>query len=288
MSKRTIYKRKKNGKTDYKKRLKLLKSRKPRLVIRKSLTQITAQVIQYQDEGDKVLVSAHSSELKALDTNLIIDTVKLMEKELNKELSVNVYLQKNIPIGAGLGGGSSNAATTLKAINQLYKLNLNYESLSSYALQLGSDVPYFLNPIPSYATSRGELLTGFQLFLGYPILLVNPGIHISTKWAFEKITPVKNKSLFKTFVEKSKIEIETMKDFVTNDFEEIVFKEYPEIENIKDKLYEYGAEFALMTGTGSTVFGIFRNLQKVRKAEEIFSQINYTYLNNPFETGIIT
>jgi 4-diphosphocytidyl-2C-methyl-D-erythritol kinase len=79
-----------------------------------------------------------------------------------------------------------------------------------------------------------------------------------------------------------------MKDYITNDFEEIVFKEHPEVGNIKDKLYEYGAEFALMTGTGSTVFGIFRNLQKARKAEEIFSQSNYTYLNNPFETGIIT
>lgn len=233
-------------------------------------------------------LDTNSSEINNLDSNLVIDTIKLMENELKRELRVNVYLQKNIPIGAGLGGGSSNAATTLKAINLLYNLNLDYKALSSFALQLGSDVPYFLTPVPSYASSRGELLTRIQLSLGYPILLVNPGIHISTKWAFEKILPDKNKSSLKTFIEKSKIDIETLKDYVTNDFEEIVFSDYPDIANIKNKLYEYGAEFALMTGTGSTVFGIFRNLQKARKAEEIFSQSNYTYLNNPFETGIIT
>ncbi len=147
-------------------------------------------------------LDTNSSEINNLDSNLVIDTIKLMENELKRELRVNVYLQKNIPIGAGLGGGSSNAATTLKAINLLYNLNLDYKALSSFALQLGSDVPYFLTPVPSYASSRGELLTRIQLSLGYPILLVNPGIHISTKWAFEKILPDKNKSSLKTFIEE--------------------------------------------------------------------------------------
>ncbi len=243
--------------------------------------------MSFEQSNSTKLVS-NSSEINNLDSNLVIDTIKLMENELKRELHVNVNLQKNIPIGAGLGGGSSNAATTLKAINQLYNLNLDYKALSSFALQLGSDVPYFLTPFPSYATSRGELLTRIQLSFGYPILLVNPGIHISTKWAFEKIIPGKNISSLKTFIDKLKIDIKSMKDYVTNDFEEIVFRKYPELKIIKNKLYEYGAEFALMTGTGSTVFGIFRNLQKARKAEEIFSQSNYTYLNNPFETGIIT
>jgi len=240
------------------------------------------------EKSNSTKFDTNSSEINDLDSNLVIDTLKLLEKKLKIKLSVDVYLQKIIPIGAGLGGGSSNAASTLKAINQLYNLNLGYELLSSFALQLGSDVPYFLSPIPSYAVSRGELLKKIKLSFGYPILLVNPGIHISTKWAFDKVIPGKSKSSLKTFLEKSKIDIENMKHYITNDFEEIVFNEYPSVGNIKNKLYEYGAEFALMTGTGSTVFGIFRNLQKARKAEEIFSQSNYTYLNNPFETGIIT
>ena len=240
------------------------------------------------EKSNSTKLDTNSLEINDLNSNLIIDTIKLIENELKRDLHVNVYLIKNIPIGAGLGGGSSNAATTLKAINQLYDLNLSYESLSSFALQLGSDVPYFLSPVPSYAYSRGESLIKIQLSLGYPILLVNPGIHISTKWAFDKIIPEKSKSSLKTFLEKSKIDLETMREYVTNDFEEIVFKKHPEVRSIKDKLYEYGAEFALMTGTGSTVFGIFRNLQKARKAEEIFSQSNFTYLNNPFETGTIT
>jgi 4-diphosphocytidyl-2-C-methyl-D-erythritol kinase len=248
---------------------------------------ILSDIISFE-KSNSTRLDTNSSELRDLDSNLVIDTIKLMEIELKRDLHVNAYLQKNIPIGAGLGGGSSNSATTLKAINKLYNLNLDYETLSSFALQLGSDVPYFLTPVPSYAASRGELLTKIQLSLGYPILLVNPGINISTKWAFDKIIPGKNKLSLKTFVKKSKIDLEVMKENVTNDFEEIVFRMHPEVEIIKIKLYKYGAEFALMTGTGSTVFGIFRNLQKARKAEEIFSQSNYTYLNNPFETGIIT
>jgi 4-diphosphocytidyl-2-C-methyl-D-erythritol kinase len=157
---------------------------------------LLSDIISFE-KSNSTKFDTNSSEINDLDSNLVIDTIQLLQKELNKDLSVNIYLQKNIPIGAGLGGGSSNAATTLKAINQLYNLNLNYELLFSFALQLGSDVPYFLSPVPSYAASRGELLTGIQLSLGYPILLVNPGIHISTKWAFNKIIPGKNKLILK-------------------------------------------------------------------------------------------
>ena len=145
---------------------------------------LLSDILSFEKSNSTNLVT-NSSEINALDSNLVTDAIKVMEDKLMKDLSVNVSLQKNIPVGAGLGGGSSNAAATLKAINQLFNLNLSYEILFSIALQLGSDVSYFLNPVPSYASSRGEMLTRIQLSLSYPILLVNPGIHVSTKWAFD-------------------------------------------------------------------------------------------------------
>lgn len=239
-------------------------------------------------KSTSLMFKTNSEEIEKLKSNLVVHTIKLLEEELKDDFSVEVNLEKNIPIGAGLGGGSSNAAATLKALNKLFSLNLSYSKLSELALKLGSDVPYFLTPIPSLGVSRGEKLTKIDLSFSYPILIVNPGIQISTKWAFSKVIPKANKHPLKKFIENEKFEIEKMKSIIKNDFEKIVFKKFPLIKKIKVELYNYGAEFALMTGTGSTVYGIFKNLQKARKAEEIFSRSFFTYLNNPFEMSEIT
>lgn len=122
----------------------------------------------------------------------------------------------------------------------------------------------------------------------YPILIVNPGIKIDTAWAFKKIKPSKPiKNLRDIFLEGS-IDLNNMKEYVKNDFEEIVFREYLQVKEIKEGLYKQGAQFALMSGTGSTVYGIFSNLQKAYWAEEHFKQNYFTYLNNPFTKGSIT
>ena len=238
-------------------------------------------------KSDKLELTSNSKTLKELDENLILKAIWLLKREISIEIKVKIFLEKLIPIGAGLGGGSSNTAATLKAINKLFKLNLSYEKLSDLALKLGSDVPFFLNAIPSYAESRGEKLIPLNLEIQYPILVVNPGINISTRWAFERIVPSKPNYKLSHLL-SSNLDFSEIRDQLKNDFEPIVFKEYPSIQKIKNDLYNKGAIFAIMSGTGSTVYGIFSNLQKALWAQDYFNQSYFTYLNNPFNVGSIT
>ena len=231
--------------------------------------------------------STNSVDLNKQD-NLILKAKNLIEEKLNKKFTTEITLEKIIPIGGGLGGGSSNAATTLIALNKLFNLNIGFTQLSEIALQLGSDVPFFLNPVPVFAESRGEKMLPLNISINYPIIIVNPGINISTGFAFSKIYPVVPVVKLSAVFSRSSIDLKLMREKVKNDFEEIIFKEYPLVGQIKFKLYELGAEFALMTGSGSSVFGIFNNLQKASFAEDYFKQKYFTYLNNPFQTGSIT
>ncbi|HED37342.1 MAG TPA: 4-(cytidine 5'-diphospho)-2-C-methyl-D-erythritol kinase [Ignavibacteria bacterium] len=206
--------------------------------------------------------------LRNTENNLIINAIKELEKEFGKIFNLEIKLKKNIPIGAGLGSGSSNAAATLKALNELYNLNLNTKDLIKFASTIGSDVSFFINPLPSLAFSRGEILKVIDFKIDYPILLVNPGIHISTKWAYENIIPHKPKFDLATLSGKLSFDFEKLQEFVKNDFEVPVFKKYPEIKQIKKQLYAGGALFSLMSGSGSTVFGIFSDrkiAEKIRK-----------------------
>ena len=176
----------------------------------------------------------------------------------------------------------------MKTVNKIFDLGLTFQELSLLALKLGSDVPFFLNPVPSYADSRGENLHPLNMELPYPILIVNPGIKIDTAWAFKKIKPVQPSKSLQEFLKKDLSDLDYLKKFVTNDFEEIVFKEFPQIRDIKESLYSQGAQFALMSGTGSTVYGIFSNLQKAYWAEDFFKRKYFTFLHNPFNKGSIT
>ena len=239
-------------------------------------------------KSETLILQTDSEFLNTLNDNIILNAIKLLEKQTNKTICVNIQVEKIIPIGGGLGGGSSNAATTLKTVNKMFDLGLSYQELSKLALELGSDVPYFLNPIPSYAESRGELLYPLNIEFPYPILVVNPRIKIDTVWAFKKIKPSYPIKNLRDSLQDGLIDFDNLKKYIKNDFEEIVFKEYPELKQIKEKLYDQGAEFALMSGTGSTVYGIFSNLQKAMWAEEYFKQNYFTFLNNPFTKGSIT
>ncbi len=240
------------------------------------------------EKADDTTLESNSNEINSLKTNLIFTALEYLESIVDRKLNVKIYLEKNIPIGAGLGGGSSNAAAILKALNQLFELNLNFDKLLETALKLGSDVPFFLEPFPCFASSRGEIRKNIQLSLSQPILIVNPGIHISTKWAFQNLELTSHKKSLKELCDHSCVTIENIKDYATNDFEIIVFKKYPEIKLIKDKLDASGAEFVSMTGTGSTVYGVFSNLQKARWVKEDFDRSYFTYINFPVNQGSIT
>jgi 4-diphosphocytidyl-2-C-methyl-D-erythritol kinase len=168
--------------------------------------------------------------------------------------AVRIYLHKIIPMGAGLGGGSSDATSTLKLLNQLFKLGLTNDALKEKALMLGSDCPLFVEECPQYAEGRGELLRAIDLNLkGKHLLLVYPRIHISTAEAFANVLPREQASC-EVWIEK---DLSTWKKKMVNDFEHSVFPNHPELKNIKEKLYSIGADYAAMSGSGSTLFGVF-------------------------------
>lgn len=187
--------------------------------------------------------------------NLCFKAYELLKKDYPTIPNIKMHLHKQIPMGAGLGGGSSDGAFTLVALNQLFDLQITEDKLMQYALTLGSDCPFFILNSPAYATSRGEILKPINVNLdGYTIVIVNPGIAISTKLAFSLITPKVPDSNLEVIICES---VSTWKDNLINDFEEPIFNSFPELANIKETLYQKGAVYASMTGTGSTVYGIF-------------------------------
>jgi 4-diphosphocytidyl-2-C-methyl-D-erythritol kinase len=166
-----------------------------------------------------------------------------------------MYLHKSIPSGAGLGGGSADGAFTLKMLNQLGGLNLSQQQLINYAAILGSDCPFFISNKPCYATGRGEVLEEIQLDISsYSIVLINPGIHVETAKAFSDITPAHPAHSLKELIQQP---VSEWKNVLYNDFEKTVFNSYPAIGEIKEALYRQGALYAAMSGSGSTVYGIF-------------------------------
>ncbi|MDR7131129.1 4-diphosphocytidyl-2-C-methyl-D-erythritol kinase [Algoriphagus sp. 4150] len=186
--------------------------------------------------------------------NLILKAYQLLKKDFPNLPHVSIHLHKNIPMGAGLGGGSADAAFALKLMNNLFDLILDDFFLEEYAAQLGSDCPFFIENTPKIARGRGEILESIELDLARThLVLVNPGIHIGTKEAYAGITPTAPKSsLEEVLKNKSR-----WKNELINDFEVGIFPNHPEIAAIKNKLYENGAYYAAMSGSGSSVFGLF-------------------------------
>jgi 4-diphosphocytidyl-2-C-methyl-D-erythritol kinase len=187
--------------------------------------------------------------------NLCVKAWKILQKDYPVP-AVKIHLHKMIPVGAGLGGGSSDAAFTLKVLNDLFDLKLSAEMLHQYAQQLGSDCSFFLQNSPVYATGRGEIMTSHPLSLrGYSLVLVKPGVHVSTADAYAGITPGLPE---KPLREILSLPPERWKDLLVNDFEKTILRRFPEIDNIKSLMYDLGAVYACMSGSGSSVFGIFR------------------------------
>ena len=192
------------------------------------------------------------------DDNLVCKAYHLLKKDYASLPSVKIHLHKAIPMGAGLGGGSADGAFALQLLNLKFKLQLSAEQLLKYALMLGSDCPFFIINQPSIGKGRGEILEPINLNLkDYYLVLVNPGIHINTGWAFSQIIPSQPAKNIQTIIAQP---IETWQNELVNDFEIPVFAAHPAIGQIKQQLYASGAIYASLTGSGSSVFGLFKHL----------------------------
>ncbi len=189
------------------------------------------------------------------DDNLVLLAYRLMKKKYPKTGTLDIHLYKGIPMGAGLGGGSADAAGIIRMINRFFDLNISGKELERIALELGSDCPFFMQSAPCFATGRGEILEPVSIDLtGYSFLLVHPEIHIETAWAFSRIRPASPiYDLKKSILQP----VRDWKNTIFNDFEKPVFHAYPSLQKIKQDLYAAGALYVSLTGSGSTIFGIF-------------------------------
>lgn len=202
------------------------------------------------------------------EDNLVIKAYNALAADFTLP-KLDFFLQKNIPTGAGLGGGSADAAFALKMINEIASLSLSDRELEKYAVSIGADCTFFIHNTPAFATGIGNILSPAECSLkGYYLVLVKPEVHISTKDAYALVKPEKPAISILDIVKRP---VGEWRDLLKNDFEKSVFAKYPDIAEIKTKLYSIGAEYASMSGSGSSFFGIFKEQQNVAEVEKMFS-----------------
>lgn len=193
--------------------------------------------------------------------NLVVKAWELMQKKYDLS-PVHIHLHKNIPSGAGLGGGSADAAYTILALSELSGLNLSIKRMQMLAAKLGSDCPFFIDEKPHFVAGKGELLAQTQADLrGYHIGIVKPGLHVSTAEAYKNINAAPSPKRWEFPADNP----EEWKYKIRNQFEDYLLVEYPHINTIKGKLYDYGAVYASVTGSGAAVYGLFRESPDMKK-----------------------
>lgn len=200
------------------------------------------------------------------EENLCLKAYQLLKQDF-KLPSIQIHLHKNIPTGAGLGGGSSDASYMIRLLNELFNLGLSQQKMRDYAFALGSDCPFFIQDHPMMGSGRGEVLMPVNISLrGYFIVILTPGIHVSTKEAYDGVElGMKGHELGNAIQGP----LTQWKDYICNDFEKKIFITNPVIKKLREDLYSQGAVYASMSGSGSSVFGIF---DKKIKASEIFNE----------------
>ena len=209
----------------------------------------------YELHNTGIVVDAPASD------NICIKAYELLKKDFALG-PVKIHLHKVIPFGAGLGGGSSDGANMLILLNDLFELGLSSEQLKGYAVKLGADCPFFIDNKPTYATGIGDILTPVDVDLsGYWFVLIVPDIHVSTPQAYRYVIPQKPEYPLIGTIKKP---VTSWKGRVVNDFEKSVFEQFFGIKEIKDYLYEKGAVYASMSGSGSSVYGFFKEKPELK------------------------
>jgi 4-diphosphocytidyl-2-C-methyl-D-erythritol kinase len=209
-------------------------------------------------EADETTLTTSGIALDSLpEQNLILKAYHLLKRDFNLP-PLHFHLHKVIPFGAGLGGGSSDAAFTLKTLNEFYNLGLTTEKLENYAAQIGADCPFFIHNKPTFATGLGNQFHEIEIELsGYEVVILKPDFSVSTPEAYKNVIPRNPRFRLPEIVKNP---VNDWKNLIVNDFENSVFPKYPRIAELKQFLYKMGAGFASMSGSGSAVYGIFRHL----------------------------
>jgi 4-diphosphocytidyl-2-C-methyl-D-erythritol kinase len=241
------------------------------------------QIVQLEDDlsislSDKhlsIVLRCDDSSLKTDSSNLVYRAAAAVLEHSGRVVGLDLVLSKQIPMGAGLGGGSSDAAATIIGLNQLLNLGWSTEKMAHVGQALGSDVPFFLFAPSAIVGGRGEKVVPVRIKGSRWVVLVNPGFPVETKWAYQQLstsrTEVRPLSDVHTMLEKaSALSWENVLQAAENDFEAAVFKAHPVLHRIKQKLLAEGAEVALLSGSGATVFGVFRDETSARQAQSSF------------------
>ena len=207
--------------------------------------------------------------------NLVVKAYDLIANDFDIP-RVHTHLYKKIPSQAGLGGGSSDGAFMIRLLDERFRLNIGVAEMERYAAKLGADSAFFITAIPAYATGIGNLLEPIDdscgCLTGYHVVIVKPDIAVSTRDAYRMIMPKQPSKSCRTILQQP---IETWKNELINDFEPPVFSRHPELRNIKEHLYSLGADYAQMSGSGSALFGIFK--EQPRGREETFKE-HFTFM----------
>lgn len=233
------------------------------LMIKDALEIIDADEFSFESSGLEIP--------GRIEDNLCVKGYNLLKKEFALG-PVKIHLHKHIPIGAGLGGGSADAAFFIRLLNQHFELALPDDRMIAYAKQLGADCAFFIKNTPVFAFERGDEFEPVKLDLShYKIILVMPPIQITTSEAFRGVKPVPTKE---SLLELIQYPLTEWRKYIKNDFEESIFKNHPAIRGIKATLYEAGALYASMSGSGASVFGIFENTPDLSELEK-YNQVFY-------------
>ena len=210
------------------------------------------------------------------DDNLVIKAYKALAAD-HKLPKVDISLYKHIPTGAGLGGGSADAAFALKMLNEIAALGLTAEELRAYAARIGADCAFFIYNTPMMATGIGDILSLIDVQLkGKTLLLVKPNVSVPTAEAYSRVTPKPSEIELSEILSKPICE---WKNLLKNDFEPSVFSAHPELSLIKEQIYGFGAEYASMSGSGSSIFGIFESANMAENAKSAFAESDAYVIN---------
>ncbi|MEX8546162.1 MAG: 4-(cytidine 5'-diphospho)-2-C-methyl-D-erythritol kinase [Mucilaginibacter sp.] len=230
--------------------------------IKDALEIVLSDELRFTSSGNAIPGNAND--------NLCLKAYHLIKKDHDLP-PVNIHLHKNIPIGAGLGGGSADAGFFIKLLNEVCEIGLSTEAMENYARQLGADCAFFIGNKPVFAFGKGDWFEKIELNLSaYHLVLVMPPVHVSTAEAYSGVRPAPSIHDLKLAIKRP---VEEWKDLIKNDFERSVFQHHPKIKVVKEALYQHGAIYAAMSGSGASVFGIFSkkpNLQELEKANQVF------------------